>query len=114
MDEKQGEFIFGLFAEGLGDVSVSDEFAAMSWKIIRERKLDITFAQNELYLTALTGAEQMLVSRMRHGELNVTYEEILNLIISNYFFNIGLSDEEIAKVIERSLEYAKKVSCNVM
>ncbi len=42
--------------------------------------------------------------------MNVTYEEILNIIISNYFFNIGLSDGEIARVIANSQACADQVT----
>ncbi len=64
LKERDGEFVLDLFADGAGDVSASDEFSAMSWDIIREHKLDISFAKNELYLTALAGAEQLLVAQM--------------------------------------------------
>lgn len=102
------EFMHEYLAEGGSDLTVSDEFAEMSWRIIREYGLDITLNENEIYLTALAGTEQLLILRMKRGELNITYRRILDLLFSNYFFNLGLPDEEIEKIITNSKNYLEK------
>ena len=63
--------------------------------------------ENEIYFTALKGAERMLVFRYNRGELGLTLEDIIDLLISNYFYNIGLPDQEIAKIISSGRRFCE-------
>lgn len=98
-------FYYEFLLETKGNCYVSDNFEDLAWSVIREYGRDISLAENEMYLTAVAGAEQMLVIRMLNHELNIDYEDVLDLVISNYFYNIGLSDQTIAAIILRSKKF---------
>ncbi len=87
--------------------SPSDSFVATTWHIIRDYGLEVTKVENEIYFTALKGAERMLVFRYNRGELGLTLEDIIDLLISNYFYNIGLPDQEIAKIISSGRRFCE-------
>ena len=74
----------------------------LSWEVIKEYNLPVTPAENEVYASALKGAELTLVQKRNSQELNITYEDISNLVLSNYYYNIGLSDKTILSVIKTS------------
>ena len=89
------KFYLEFLLESKGNFYVSDYFEELSWKIIREYNCQVTLSDNE----------QALVVRMLRHELNITYEKILDLVISNYLYNIGLSDQDIAAIILQSKRY---------
>jgi len=74
----------------------------MSWDLIREYHLSVTPEENEFYLAAFKGAERLIILKRSNNDLDVSYEEITTLIVSNYFYNIGLSDQTIADILTRS------------
>lgn len=86
----------------------SATFVEMSQAVIRDYGLNVTPTENECYIAAMKGAEQALVLRMHHHQLNITLDYVAKLIISNYFYNIGLSDKTIAGILSRCEEFLKK------
>lgn len=85
----------------------SATFVKMSWDVIRDYQLSVTPLENECYIAALKGAEQALILRMNHQKLNIDFEYVSKLIVSNYFYNIGLPDKTIAAIINRCEEFLK-------
>lgn len=88
-----------------GNSIASPAFIAMSWEVINEYHLPVTSAENDIYIAALKGAERLIIIKRNKHELDISYEQIANLIISNYFYNIGLPDQTIAKVINNSKDF---------
>ncbi len=107
--EAARRFYFEYMSATRGNYYVSDSFEKMSWEVIREYNRKVTLSQNEGYLTAVAGAEQMLMLRSINNEIHMTDEDILDLVISNYFYNIGLNDESIASIISRGKCFLEKV-----
>lgn len=79
----------------------------LSQAVIEEYNLSISPIRNSIYLTALIGTERFLYIRHSQGEIQISIEEIADIIISDYFFNINLSDQIIANIISRCKEYLK-------
>ncbi len=104
--EKADESFYRFYNEYLegchSNEAVSETFHEMSRKVIEAYHMEVTPAENEVYLLAMKGAERLLNIRSNHQEINITPRQILNVILSNYLYNIGLSDREIARVIEES------------
>lgn len=98
-------FFYELLQTTGAAMAPSNFFVKMTWQVIHEYGLDITPKQNEIYLIAMKGAERLLVLKRYYNELDITREEIMNILLSNYFYNIGLGDEVIAKIIYRSQEF---------
>lgn len=98
-----------LESTGTTDIA-SDAFIEMSEAVISDYGLPVTKLENEKYLTALKGSEQLLIYRYLKKELNITFTEIIDIIISNYFFNIGLPDKEIARIISKGHSYYREYS----
>ncbi len=86
----------------------------ISQNVIREYHLNVSPAENEIYLTALIGSERFLITRRNHKLIDLTDETITNLILSNYFFNINLQDQTIADIITRSKEYLNQYDRSLM
>ena len=94
------KFTCELLQSGGGGSMPSDEFVNLSFCVIQERDVAISRSKNDVYLTALAGSEQKMAVQMMKGELNTSYEDIMNIVISNYLYNIGFPDEDIAATIE--------------
>lgn len=77
----------------------SNAIRNLSQKVLKEYNRPVTMAENEIYLTSLIGTERFLYIRRHHSEIDISMEKISDIIISNYFFNIGLSDQSIADII---------------
>lgn len=88
----------------------SQAITKLSEAVIQEYNLNISPTKNSIYLTALIGTERFLYIRHSNGEINIDNEEIADIIISNYFFNINLSDQIIADIISRCKDYLKTAS----
>jgi AcrR family transcriptional regulator len=86
----------------------SQTFIKKTWSVINEYGLEITEAENKIYLAILKGAERLLLVKRFREEITITYEGILDLVLSNYFFNIGLSKNTIAEIIQNSKTNIKK------
>lgn len=105
--ERYKKFMLEYTATSTGNSQISNVFREMSQDLIQEYHLDITPAQNEIYMAALKGAERLLLLRSENKELDITFQEIVNIIISDYFFNLGLPDETIAAIITRSKNFIR-------
>ncbi|GIO24106.1 TetR/AcrR family transcriptional regulator [Oceanobacillus sp. J11TS1] len=106
--DKKEDFsrFFYEFYESAGPAkSPSKEFTDMSYKIISEHNLQVSMAENEIFFNAMMGSEWVLTLKRHKGELNISLEEIVNLLLSNYLYNIGLSDKLIAQTIKNSLDF---------
>jgi len=106
MDKPSMNFMFDFMASCPASAQASDTFVEMSWEVIREYRLPVSPVENACYISAMKGAERALV--LRRLELNISFQYIANLIVSNYFYNIGLSDKTIAGILSRCEEFLKK------
>lgn len=77
----------------------------ISDQVIREYGLTVSPEENEMYLVSLIGALKHLVKAHISKKLSITFTQLTDLLISDYFFNIGLPDEEIAKIISKGQQY---------
>ena len=107
MDDASMRFMFEFMEACPASAQASATFVEMSWDVIREYRLNVTPAENECYIAAMKGAEQALVLKKAKNKLTISYEYISNLILSNYFYNIGLPDKTIAAIISRCEEFLK-------
>ncbi len=80
----------------------------LSRNVIREYDLQITDAENDIYLTTLIAAERFLITRRNRGEISLSDEMMVNIMMSNYYFNINLPDQTIADIISRSKEFLQE------
>lgn len=76
-----------------------------SENIIEEYGLDVTREENKLYLELLKVTENHLTLKYAAGDRAVSEHLLMKLSFSNYLYNIGLSDEAIAKAISVSTEF---------
>lgn len=83
----------------------SRSITQLSQEVIREYNVKISPAENEIYLTTLIGTERFLQLRKAAGEINITFAEIADVMLSNYFFNINLPDKTIASIIQNCKDY---------
>lgn len=104
-----GDFFFELSATTEIMENPSQTARDLTWKIIEEYHLFVTEEENEIYLTALMGAEKQLIKKYLHKELNFTCTQLTDILLSGYFFNIGLSDETIASVIAEGQAFCDTV-----
>lgn len=74
-------------------------FIADSWQVISHYNLQVTEAENSLYLMVMQGTEYPLILKRYHKELSLSQEDIVEILVSHYFFDIGLPDQEIARII---------------
>ena len=109
IDEDVCKFIFDFSSSSSSIMRLSSSFMELSWEVIKEYALPITPAKNEIYVSALKGAELFLLQRRNNNELNISLEDISNLILSNYFYNIGLSDKTIYGIVEKSKKILQKL-----
>lgn len=77
----------------------------LSESVLAKYERPVTAAENELYLTALIGTERFMYIRRYRGEIDISIEKISDIIISDYFFNIGLSDQTIADIISNGKKF---------
>lgn len=82
--------------------SASKAFIKLSKCVISDYNLSVTDEQNEIYLTVIKGAEKLMMLKKYHNEIDLTYYEMSDILISNYFYNIGISDEQIRAAISNS------------
>ena len=73
----------------------------LSMNIIHEYKLNVSALENSLYLYSLVGSGKLILTKYWKKELTVTYDQLTDLLFSNYFYNIGLPDQEIADIIKK-------------
>jgi TetR/AcrR family transcriptional regulator, biofilm operon repressor len=108
-NEEYSKFFYE-FYESAGPFDIpSNKFIEMSYKVILEHGLNISKAENEIYYTAMIGAEWLLILKRYKKDIHITLEEMLNILYSNYLYNIGLSDKIIAETIKNSLNFLKNL-----
>ncbi len=83
-----------------GYTRVSDTFEKMADAVIADYGLQVSSTRHALYLHALKGAESQLLIGLHRGELETTPDEITRIILTNYFFNIGLTGDQIDAILE--------------
>ncbi|MED1949627.1 TetR/AcrR family transcriptional regulator [Brevibacillus centrosporus] len=86
----------------------SKSFIEMSQLVIHEYGIKVSPKENEIYFTVMKGAERLLILKRYNQQLHITLEEIEKVLISNYFYNIGLPDKVIAQIISNSQAFLKK------
>lgn len=104
-----GDFFFELNATTDIMENPSRTARDLTWKIIDEYRLSVTEEENEMYLASMMGAEKQLIKKYLHKELNFTCTQLTDILLSGYFFNIGLSDETIASVIAEGQAFCDTV-----
>ncbi len=88
-------------------------FIASTWQVIKHYNLQVSETENSLYLTVMKAAERTLVIKLYRRELNITQQDIVEILTSNYFYNIGLPDREIARIIQTGQAYCRKCLAEV-
>ena len=84
------------------NLRMSQPFIDLAWAVIQAYHLPITPLENEIYLTVFKSSELSLMRKMFDHTLNITLDKIADILLSNYFFNIGLSDATILQVLNNS------------
>lgn len=80
-------------------------YKQMVQDIIDEYQLDVEESQNEIYQIANRGATRELLLQRYYHRSNITREDLMDITNSNYFYNLGLSDEHIYRIIENSKDF---------
>ena len=102
--------VFELTDSNLSNIRMGETFTDLAWDVIKAYGLSVTPMENEIYLTAFKSSELSLIWKMTNHELNITWDDISDLLLSDYFFNIGLSDQIIYDVLERSKKILNEIS----
>lgn len=108
-DTTFGTFLFELAATTETTDEPTEVFITLSQQVIQDYRLQVTAEENELYLCAMMGARKMLLKKYWRREIQLTYDHLTDLIISNYLYNLGLSDEEIAQIISTGQNFMRDV-----
>ncbi len=93
------------YLECCGYTQVSKTFEHMAEEVLCHYGLHIEPHRHALFLHALKGAESQMLIALHKGELQATQEEISRIILTNYFYNIGLSDVQIRSILQNSEKY---------
>lgn len=107
-DSNENRFAFEMVGV-TRDHHISDTFYSLSLDVIQQYKLDVSPAENEVYMMALKGAEITLIAAILAGELDLQHRNVTELVMRDYFFNIGLDRDEIANIITRSKQILKEI-----
>ncbi|MCS7464989.1 TetR/AcrR family transcriptional regulator [Paenibacillus doosanensis] len=107
--EEYSKFFYEFYESAGPFETPSKLFIQMSSTVILEHGLQIGREENELYFTVMKGAEWLLIQKRYKKEIQITLEEMLNILYSNYLYNIGLSDKIIAETIQNSLNFLKSL-----
>ena len=93
------------YLECCGYTRVSETFEQMAEAVLVHYDLHLAPQKHALFLHALKGAEsQMLIARNK-GDLQTSQEEISRVILTNYFYNIGLSETQIRTILANCESY---------
>lgn len=96
------------FVETTDILTYTSSFISCSRNVIEHYNLKVSEEENSLYLIVMKAAERTLVIRHYKQELSITQDDIVEILTSNYFFNIGLPDREIARIITAGRAYCQK------
>ena len=91
------------------NLRMSQPFIDLAWAVIQAYHLPVTPQENEIYLTIFKSSELALMRKMFNHTLNITLDTISDVLLSNYFFNIGLPDETILLVLNNSRAILEKL-----
>ena len=91
------------------NLRMSQSFIDLAWAVIQAYHLPVTPQENEIYLTIFKSSELALMRKMFNHTLNITLDTISDVLLSNYFFNIGLPDETILLVLNNSRAILEKL-----
>lgn len=108
-DENVYRITFELTDFNATNIRMSQPFKDLAWDVIQAYHLSVTSLENEMYLTVFKSSELALLRKMMDHELNITWDDIFNILLSNYFFNIGLPDQTILSVLKRSKELLEDI-----
>ncbi len=103
-DEKIYRFSFELADSNVSNMRMSQPFKELARLVIQDYQLPVSLLENEIYLTVFKSSELALIRKMMNHSLNITLDKIADVLLSNYFFNIGLPDKTILAVLNRSKE----------
>ncbi len=108
-DPQESAFAFEMVLTSR-DHHISDTFYNLANQVIDDYGLSVTAAQNEVYMMALKGAEISLVASISRGEINLQHRDVTELVMRNYFFNIGLGRDDIDRIIGRSKQILNEIN----
>lgn len=99
-------FYYSYYENSLGQkVLNGSSYLKMVNEMIEEYGLDVSSAENEMYMIANRGATRELMLHRHKGQYSVTREDIMDITTSNYFYNLGMDDERIYSIVTRSKEF---------
>lgn len=99
-------FYYSYFENSLGQkVLNGSNYLKMVNDIIEDYGLDISSMENEIYMIANRGATRELLLHRYKDQYSVTREDIMDITTSNYFYNLGLDDEQIYSIVTKSKEF---------
>ena len=93
------------YLEVCGYTRVSETFEHMAAEVLDCYALSVPSAQHALYLHALKGAESRLLIGLHRGQLQTSFGEITRIILTKYFFNIGLTSGQIDNILDGCRSY---------
>ena len=71
----------------------------------KECGLEVSERENKLFQIANHGASRDLTLQRYYHRSDISREEIMDLIVSNLFYNYGMSDEQIYKAIQSGKDF---------
>ncbi len=77
-------------------------------EFLDEYQLEVTREQNDIYLIACRGSSRELLLHRHEHPSRLSREMVMDITTSNYFYNLGMSDKVIYRVIQNSKEFLKK------
>ena len=99
-------FYYSYYENSLGQkVLNGSNYLKMVNDIIEEYGLLVSSAENTMYMIANRGATRELMLHHHKGQYGITREDVMDITTSNYFYNLGLDDEQIYSIVTRSKEF---------
>lgn len=89
---------------------ISPALVTLLQKVILQENIEISEKELELATAVLTGTQKMLMKLHYESPERCTCQDIADVMCSNLFYNLGISDRKIAQIFKNSQEYMKKVS----
>ncbi len=75
---------------------------------LEEYQLSVTREQNEIYLIACRGSSRELLLHRHDHPGRISRETVMDITTSNYFYNLGLSDKVIYRIVQNSKAFLEK------
>ena len=90
------------FIEFLIDTSECDSMTVNFYnrlvKVLEDYDLKLTEEENRLAWLVFKGSEKHLIKELRTCDDKTSYLQILSVLMTDYFFNIGISPDEIKRI----------------